>query len=265
MPFPDVPRVQYRTNLLEQVICQLRFPPILRIDAQPPATFQETIRVQYPNFAERVEPAVEFPPGFPEQFPRELFQQVLQPSSTKNYEFSAEEGGWKLNLTRTFLAVSTGSYPSWEEFRDRLARPLEALRDIYEPAHFSRIGLRFVNVIRRPALNLEGVRWQELLSPALCGLLGAADFQETEVKSFEASHEISLDNEGTTVRIRTRLVSEADSENSGFLLDNDFRNVRRTEVPQVSERLEFFHTMSTRLFRWSITDRLHNAMGPIPQ
>ncbi len=50
MLFPDFPRVVYRKPALEEVICQLQFPDILRISAEEPAEFQEGIRTQYPNY-----------------------------------------------------------------------------------------------------------------------------------------------------------------------------------------------------------------------
>jgi len=34
MPFPEVKRVIYEHNPLDKVICQLRFPPILRIECR---------------------------------------------------------------------------------------------------------------------------------------------------------------------------------------------------------------------------------------
>ena len=55
MPFPPAQRVLYNKSPLEQVICQLRFPPILRIDSDLPADFQDRIRNQFPNFGEASE------------------------------------------------------------------------------------------------------------------------------------------------------------------------------------------------------------------
>ena len=43
MAFPDVARVLYRRNPIELAVCQFRFPPILRIDAEIPSQFQERI------------------------------------------------------------------------------------------------------------------------------------------------------------------------------------------------------------------------------
>ena len=53
MPFPETDRVIYAHNPLEQVICQFRFPPILRIDSELPAQFQDRIRHEFPSLIEK--------------------------------------------------------------------------------------------------------------------------------------------------------------------------------------------------------------------
>ena len=49
MPFPDATRVIFDANPLDEVICQVKFPPILRIETDP-AAFQDQIRAEYPNY-----------------------------------------------------------------------------------------------------------------------------------------------------------------------------------------------------------------------
>ena len=44
MPFPVTKRIIYKKNPLVEVICQLRFPPILSIDTEIPARFQGAIK-----------------------------------------------------------------------------------------------------------------------------------------------------------------------------------------------------------------------------
>src|SRR6266852_706318 len=48
-PFPEFTRVIYQRNPLVEVVCQLRFSPILRIDTDPPAEFQDRIRSAFPS------------------------------------------------------------------------------------------------------------------------------------------------------------------------------------------------------------------------
>jgi uncharacterized protein (TIGR04255 family) len=104
MVFPKAPRVIYKKNPLDRVICQLRFPPILRIDTGIPAQFQERIRKEFPDFCEKEE--LILPQQIRQEFPVELLGRIM-PSQTKNYEFSSENAVWKVNLTRTFIALST--------------------------------------------------------------------------------------------------------------------------------------------------------------
>ena len=62
MAFPEVERVIYERNPLDEVICQLRFPAILKID-EPPIAFQEQIRTRYP-FRRRCAASVRNPIGY---------------------------------------------------------------------------------------------------------------------------------------------------------------------------------------------------------
>jgi uncharacterized protein (TIGR04255 family) len=55
MPFPEIERIVYRNNPLTEVVCQLRFPPILSIESELPVKFQDAIREMYPSFQEKVE------------------------------------------------------------------------------------------------------------------------------------------------------------------------------------------------------------------
>ena len=53
--FSQESRCIYEKNQLIEVICQLRFPDILKIEAQEPYAFQDAIRGEYPQYAKKVE------------------------------------------------------------------------------------------------------------------------------------------------------------------------------------------------------------------
>ena len=46
-------RVKYRKSALREVIFQVKFPSILRIDTEVPAEFQEMVRQKYPMYNDR--------------------------------------------------------------------------------------------------------------------------------------------------------------------------------------------------------------------
>src|SRR5688572_28624795 len=102
MPFPEARRSLYKNNPIELVVCQLRFPPILRIDAELPVAFQDKVRTTFPDFGESSEFRIDVPTGVGDQIPPEILRQVIQSSAIKNYEFTSADGQWKINLTRTF-------------------------------------------------------------------------------------------------------------------------------------------------------------------
>lgn len=260
MPFPEVPRVIYQKNPLDQVICQLRFPPILKIDAEIPAKFQDRIREYFPNYSETSELKIEFSQGKKQSVPPEIIRQMLQSSGIKNYEFLSEDGLWKINLTRTFIALTANKYQRWEQFKEKLILPLDALIELYSPSYFSRIGLRYVNIIKRSGLELTDVNWNELLKPYVLGIL-ASDVGD-HVQNFENRYEIGLSDKESIVRMVTGFVESVDSAEVCYMIDSDFYNEGKTQIEATTEILDYFNIRGSRLFQWCITERLHQAMEP---
>jgi uncharacterized protein (TIGR04255 family) len=260
MPFPETPRVTYKKNPLRKVICQLRFPSILKIDAEVPAAFQERIRKEFPVLSEKVEVQFEISQKMEGSIPPELLNQALKPTESRNYEFSSEDEQWVVNLTRTFVALTANKYYKWEEFRDKLVGPLNALLNIYSPTHFSRIGLRYIDVIKRSELNLGDTSWSELLQPYMLGLLGSSVVAD-RIQSYESLSEIRLSDEKSIVRIVTKLETDPSGEPC-FIIDSDFHIMMKTNVGSALDILDYFNKRASRLIRWCITERLHQAMEP---
>jgi uncharacterized protein (TIGR04255 family) len=262
MPFPEAPRVIYHNNPLDRVICQLRFPPILRIDTEIPAAFQEAIRMDFPEFREKEEVALPIPQRFQKDVPADVLRQMM-PSETKNYEFSSEDGAWTVNLTRTFLALTARKYRRRQEFREQLNGPLAALTKIYQPATFSRIGLRYVDIIKRSKLGLSGVPWTELLRPHVLGILSSPDEGvRKNIRTFESKCELQLEGSSSVARIVTALVEWQEEKEQCFTIDTDFFTTQKTGIFDVENTLDYFHVRGSRLIQWFITQRLHDAMGP---
>ena len=256
MPFPRAKRVLYRKNPLDKVICQLRFPPVLKIEAEIPADFQERIRGQFPEFSEKVEPRIQIQPGLELQLSSEI---LSQGSQFKNYEFSSENGDWQVNLTRTFIALSSRNYERWEEFREKLDAPLKALVDIYRPEHFSRVGLRYIDVIQRSILGLEAVSWTDLLQPFILGFLGVPEVRDS-IKSSESKHEIRLSDGEGAARVITALIER--SSEMCFLIDTDFSIVKKMKLEHCMDKLDYFNRRASRLIQWCLKERLHESMEP---
>ncbi len=261
MPFPEVKRTIYKKNVLDQVMCQLKFPPILRIDAELPVAFQEHVNREFPNYSEKTNWRLEWSLGAKEPSRSQLDTRMQPTDSMKNHEFSTEDGQWKINLTRTFLALTTDSYSVWEDFKRRLDIPLKALISVYSPSHFSRIGLRYKNVIKRSALELDGVDWSKLLKPQVLGILADSETSQN-VRDLQSVCEISLPDIDSAVRVSTRLTRDRGTDEICYMIDSDFFSAQKTSIDEVHSRFDDFNQHASRLFQWCITERLHQSMEP---
>lgn len=261
MPFIDTSRVIYKRNPLDKVICQLRFSPILKIDSELPSEFQEMVRKDYPGFEEATEFQHEISALMNKNIPLGDINPVTKTTSNKNYAFISDDGFWKLNLTRTFLSITTTKYTKWEEFMTRFRAPIEALESIYAPPKYTRIGLRYIDVFCRSKFELSQSNWDELIKPQYIGLL-SSNYKDS-VQSYQSNGEIRLSDQTSRVRIITSLVQNTDLNNEECLMvDCDFFTTSRIDQDELDDKLEYLHERSTRLIRDIVTDKLHAAMEP---
>lgn len=249
----------YEENPLIEVITQLRFPPILRISSGQVADYQERIRNEYPLY-KMEEPAIASP-----DLPQELssiFQRFDLLKLSASHRFSTKDSKRFITLAQDFLALTESSYKRWENFRQELERAESALRDVYEPAFYSRVGLRYKNVISRSNLRLEQSTWKDLLKPHIVSALSDPDVSgaivSIQTQSLVNTSEIS----GGRVRLIHGLVKLPPTNEECYMIDADFYIETKEGLDEPFDVLDKFHRLAGRLFRWAITDRLHEAMGP---
>lgn len=257
--FSSESHCRYGKNQLTDVICQLRFPEILTINTTPPAQFQEAIRKEYPRYQLRQDIPAPKITGIPGQFALEN-----QPK-TINHQFSSADGALRVNLTSKFISVSCANYTCWEDFADMLDKPLAAFIQLYRPAYFERIGLRYLNVISRSALDLETSHFSELITPCYLGPLAEEDVLETTVARCTLDLEMALRG-GCRLKLhagpgRTKKAGVDDPEVK-FIFDQDLFMPGQVPVNLSAGALHTLHSQAYSIFRGAITDTLHNAMEP---
>jgi uncharacterized protein (TIGR04255 family) len=247
--FPEAPRVLYEAAPLTEVICQLRYPSILRIE-RTPDDFQERVRREFPFFERAHNP----------QLPPEIVKLIGAEISPINYLFHTEDRLTTLSLTPDAIALSTKRYRLWEEFRDRLKGGLSALVEIYKPSFYSRVGLRYRNLIKRSGLGLDGRPWSDLLTPPILGELALAPFEHHVL---ELSHQVraSLPSGSGAVLLQHGIGDQPNGEKA-YSLDFDFYTDSKTEVADAESILDQFNKRAGWAFRWCITEVLHEALRP---
>ena len=252
-------RCHYGVNQLAEVICQLRFPEILSIAANPPAAFQDAIRAQYPRFQQRQETPAPKITGVPGQFRLEN-----QPSNV-NYQFSTADGVWRVNLTSKFISLACTKYTCWEDFAAHLDKPLAAFIQVYKPAYFERVGLRYVNTISRRELELEGRPFSDLIAPCYLGPLAEEDVNETATSRCTMDLEMAIRG-GCRVKLHAGpgLVKRPgqDDKEIKYIFDQDLFMPGQVAVNLSAGALQTLHSQANSIFRGAITDTLHEAMEP---
>jgi uncharacterized protein (TIGR04255 family) len=256
MPFPKSDRIVYGKKILSDVICQFRFPPLLRIDAEVPADIQNKLIEQFPYYREKLEATQQIILS-PESV--RLKENIDRfPSVIKNHEFYTEDEGWKVNLARNFVSLSTNKYDRWEEFIEKFRFVIENVIDVYKMKYFIRIGLRYVNVIDRALLTIEEKPWAELINPMFLGLL-ASSFHDN-VENTQIVQEILLADNQSVARTATSFAVGVEDKKKSLLIDNDFFFSQKILEVNSLEKLEFLHTRATRLFRYTIATALKQSL-----
>lgn len=257
--FQHVPRVIYEKNQIVNVICQLRFPAILAISAKAPYEFQDAVRQEYPEYScKQEQPA-------PKMVNQGGVMRMEKQPQVQNHSFRSGDGQWQLNLTETFIALSTPQYSDWERFAGRLDRALASFLEIYKPAYFERVGLRYVNGISRQELGLEDYRWSELLRPEIVGLLGDEETEEADFARCSQDVECKLRG-GCRLKLHAGpgIVRRggASERIPRYILDIDVSMTGKLQPAHLTGALQTVHLNADAVFRGAITEPLHDAMQP---
>lgn len=263
MVFPETPRILYGKNPLDEVVCQLRFPDVLRISSSDPVDFQERIRLEYPYF-------VTAPPPIPTQgLPPEVAEQLLRMVGSKlpgkHYEFTtAERRPRTVSLTQNFVALTEHDYQEWSAFRSQLERVERALRESYQPAFYTRLGLLYKNVIDPVEIGLAGPPfWGDLIKEPFVGLVGSPQCKGAFESSFSESLIRLEDDLGSKVLLQQGLgMKTANNESRQvYIFSADFYVERKVEPDDVFPILDNYQKAAGNLFRWAVTDTLAELLG----
>jgi uncharacterized protein (TIGR04255 family) len=257
MPFAEADRVIYRKNPLVEVVFQARYQKFLPIETELPSEFQKRLIAKYPMYEQRnifhILLAVSPQEGLP---PAEVPGRI--------HAFISSDKIWTVSLSSDALTVSTVKYVRWEEFRARTQEALEAFLAVYTLPIFTRLGLRYQNIIRPEELGLEQ-RWEMLLKPHIAGEFLGAGIEHGDIIARNTVLTAKLGN-GDMMLLRHGLVSHKETQTLAYMIDSDFYNEeqRTTDLNGTLDVAERLHANSGRLFNWCITETLHAAMEPTP-
>jgi uncharacterized protein (TIGR04255 family) len=160
---PPAPPFHLQNHQLAQVLCQIRFSTVLRINQDDAViAFQEAIRQTYPRYAKQQAMAMLITPQGVQQ----------QPAPAAQHRFDDSDGIFTAILTPDFVALETSRYADIDDFVSRVVALAETVEEHYAPAEIQRVGLRFINELRLTSADPKA-EMREAVTPALLGASGA--------------------------------------------------------------------------------------------
>lgn len=246
--FPDYKDVRLRNAPLREVLCQVRFPVILRLVREEPAELQEKILDRYPDL--EVEQGVIVEGGSD----RPALRAGVKPAI---YKFRNPDQGEAVSVAPDFFALSTTEYTEWPKFAESLEYVTQAVLDTYQIQHATRIGLRYINTFD---LDDSLDEMLKIFQPELTAMLRADVMVDPSVLRYEMRTKV---NDDGMLTFRFGLSQEAASSEPHLTLDFDRYIAGRVQLDNLLERCTRYHEDIYRAFRWAIAEEQLVRFDPV--
>ena len=239
--FPQVDHVPLGRPPLREVICQIRFPPILAISEKSPADFQETIRDRFPNLETEQELLVEFAAD-------QMRRAGVRPPT---FRFQDRDRIKTVSLSIDFVALSTQGYISWESFADDLRYIVDALIEVYRVQYSTRLGLRYINSLNEQNTGSSSFYPEviDIIRPELTCLLRT----DAIANPYIAINQIRVRHEEGIFSFQSGVIEE-DKAPLSYVLDFDqyTEDEITLDAQELLELCDRYHALIYNAFRWSI-------------
>jgi uncharacterized protein (TIGR04255 family) len=246
-------RVIYDNNPLLEVILQIRFPTLLRLQSELPSDFQGKILSEYPHY--EAQEAIEL----------KVMTANAPPvvSESRVHIFLSNDRKWRVTLGSDSLSLSTReSYKDWYDFKGRAEFCIATFFEIYPIKVITRLGLRYRDLINPRKLGKTNSTWSTLINPSILGPMGAENFRAFPLDTAKWAQRFSVGD----LKINMQGGTARQGEDRCYSLDFDISIAKEIIAGggSLKSELELLHRPVGPLFRWAITDDLHAALGPKP-
>jgi len=175
--------------------------------------------------------------------------------ATATHIFRSAKLNWTVSLKENAFSIETTSYTTFAQMRERVSLVVDAAAKIIDSDFFTRVGLRYVNVIDSSHNPVNGWVNPELIGPLHSGAFTGVQEYAGKVQVATADGGCLLQH-GINLRPRTgqgELIPE-------YTLDIDaFRNV--VSLGEALTALDSAHSQAFSLFDWAIGDAARDYLS----
>lgn len=250
--FEPKPEIKLDKAPLDEVICQVKFSPILSISKNIPSEFQEIVRARFPNY-EAVQNFVFQVPGVGST------EGVSVEAPPKSHNFITKDGKSKVTITSDYFAFSTKNYTHWAAFLENLKIIEKGVAKVYQISTASRVGLRFIN--RFTPKNSGFHSTNELLGlfrDELTCIIKADPWKEPNESLVQL---VAPDGKA---KLAIRIGFGKQNREPFFVLDFDyFEDGKVISLNKFADKISYYHSRIYDAFRWCIRDESLDRFSPV--
>lgn len=222
------------------------------------ASFYDALRLEYPRRSREQQVALQISPKGVQQGPGEML-----------WRFATHDRFWSIVVGEGAITLEARGYSSIDDFLTRFQRASNVAHEKLEVTERTRLGLRYINELRDPeAVTLSD--WAGLLRPELLGF-AASGLLEGRVEHI--IQELRVERQDGTLALRHGLLTgttveplpqEKPPTGRFYLIDLDYYDATECELDLSATlaRMREYNHVLYRLFRWTLTDRLFDRLGP---
>ncbi len=265
MPYPDPP--------LALVVCEIRFPEVEPMGDESRAIIRHHVHERLPISDKQIQDVVTF------QFSPAGAATAPAAEKTVLPRFMSRERTSALVVDASRIVVETTVYPGYDDFRDLIVRAVAGIEEALSPEGVVRIGLRYIDEIRIPAVDTLPGEWHGYIDEALLATV-APDFLSATGLTPEAWQGFVRYSTGPGSALQVRYGSASghavppdgptrrdDPPPPGvfFLLDSDSYWEAKAEIPEfksdfIMPLCDRLHEPTRAIFEAVSTDRLRDEV-----
>jgi uncharacterized protein (TIGR04255 family) len=235
LTLPPVAPARYAKNFLRQVVCEFRFPTLFELEAtRPPPSFAKALRRDYPVY----------------QANDDLSVSMNGVDKAHVHTFTSLKPGWTVTLRAASITIETTKYDCFEDFKTRLTLLIKSAADVIDSEYFTRIGLRYINVI-----PCGSDRISEWLNPQLVGVNSSDIFGG----AVEFSGRIAGPAKVGGYLLNHGLGGEPSSRRNEYVVDMDFF-ANDIAVDEALATVDTLHMQEFELFSWTLGTKAHEYL-----
>ena len=236
---PHIESVTYQNNFITNAVCELRFPTLLGFDETALINVRKKLKRDYPLFEMGQSISVGGPDGL---------------NKETHYYFYSKDRKWWVKFRSSAVTLETEDYKDFEDFSKRLEAVISASKDSIDTDFFTRVGLRYINLVPIKDNELSGWIRPELISSILTGALGTLRAIKSEVQGFIADGFYSF-------RHGLRINEKETGDKSSYFLDFDYFD-ENVEVGNAVDLVKKYNEVNFSFFQWCLAEKAVKELGP---